>query len=437
MSVAPLVSFPHPLVVAVEQIERALDQVAAGAWDGLAPVEVRGLVERLMRVDARIRAQQIAATRVLDASGLAKAEGAASTGALLAGAFGGDRRIGDQIVRMGRTLQAAPQTEAALAKGRIDSGQAAVIASAVADLPTDTSPEQRQACEDTLIGDANQLTLQDLRRRALRITDQFKPKDEVDKIENASLERRERDAWRRSEFWMVDNRDGTHRGGFVMADAQADMLRTAIEAISAPRRDHLHDHTTGADSYYDRDLDHRHRLGRGFAELAGHLPTDGLPGNGGLGATLLVSLDYDTLINGIRPATLSTGTRISAGQARQMACNLGIIPQVFNGGSLPLDHGAEKHSFTKAQRRAMQDRDRGCTFPQCDRPPNWCEAHHAKQPWAIGKTTKLDEGVLLCAHHHRTVHNDRWTIRFSPTDGHAEFKPPSTDIWQRNHRWRP
>ena len=237
------------------------------------------------------------------------------------------------MVTMGKALQSASRTEDALARGEIGPSQAAIIAQAVTDLPDDTTPEQKQACEDTLIGDAGRFSLKDLRNRSRRITDQFKPAPEVDAIENESLERREKDAWRRSEFWMVDNRDGTHRGGFVIPDAQADMLRTAVEAVSAPRRDHLHDDSPAAESYYDRDLAHRHRLGMGFAELCGHLPADQLPGKGGLGATLIVRLDHDTLVEGIKAATLSTGTRISAKQVRQMACRLGIIPQVFNGKS--------------------------------------------------------------------------------------------------------
>ncbi len=234
MSVAPVVSLPHPLVCGVAAISDALNQMPTSAWDGLEPSTVAQLSEELLRIEARVKAQQVAAARVLDASGLAKSRGASSTGAMLAGAFGGDRRAGDQMVTMGKALQSASRTEDALARGEIGPSQAAIIAQAVTDLPDDTTPEQKQACEDTLIGDAGRFNLKDLRSRSRRITDQFKPAPEVDQIENQDLERREKDAWRRSEFWMVDNRDGTHRGGFVIPDAQADMLRTASRRSAHP-----------------------------------------------------------------------------------------------------------------------------------------------------------------------------------------------------------
>ncbi len=75
MSVAPVVSLPHPLVGAVEQIEGALDAyaVAGVGWSGAGTL--RQSAERLMRVEARVKAQQMAATRALDASGFAKASG--------------------------------------------------------------------------------------------------------------------------------------------------------------------------------------------------------------------------------------------------------------------------------------------------------------------------------------------------------------------------
>ena len=49
-----------------------------------------------------------------------------------------------------------------MARGDIGPSQAAIIANAVRDLPDDTTPEQKQACEDTLIGDARRFSLKDL-----------------------------------------------------------------------------------------------------------------------------------------------------------------------------------------------------------------------------------------------------------------------------------
>ncbi|AWB93658.1 HNH endonuclease signature motif containing protein [Aeromicrobium chenweiae] len=445
MSAQLLDQLPDPLSGGVAAIEAALDRMPVGAWDGLEPAAVRRLAERLLRVEARVRAQQLAATRALEASGLAQQVGATSTGAMLAGAFGGDRRTGDAMVHQAKALEAAPATEEALARGRIGAKQAGIIADAIGDLPDGTTPEQKQACEDTLIGDAARYSLKDLRTRSRRITDQLKPEPEVDTIESDSLHAQEKRAWAASQFWSRPNGDGTTTGGFTLPDAQADMLATAIKAVSAPRRDHLRDHPgarpdadtgPGEPSIYDRDLEHRTRLGMGFAEICSRLPGHLLPGRSGLGATLMVHLDLDTLVRGVKAATLSTGTRISAAQARLMACNLGIIPQVFGGTSLPLDHGHEQRLFTKAQKQALAHRDHGCAFPGCDRPPEDCEGHHWRQPWAHGATTTLDDGVLICPHHHRLVHHDDWHARQTP-DGHIEFRHPAGTVWRRNHRWRP
>lgn len=426
---------PHPNLSGLEQLEAVFEQIVPDGWSRFEPSMLQEVSRRLMRLESRLKAHQLAAARALDASGAAKAAGATSTGDLLAKNFGGDRAAGDRLVRTAKTLESAPATQDALAHGSLSEGQATVIATALNRLPHDTSLADRQACEDTLLGDASRYTLTDLRRRADRITDVFKPKPEVDADENELLVARERAARAKTEFWMVDQRDGTHKGGFILPDAEADMLRAAIEAISAPRRDHLRD-ASEPDSVFDRDLEHRHRLGLGLAELCTHLPTDGLPSAGGVGATLMVRIDHESLIDSVNAATLSTGTRISAGQARKLACRLGILPAVFGGDSLPLDLGRERR-FSKAQRRAMENRDGGCSFPGCDRPPAWCEAHHARESWAAGGTTDLDDGVLICSHHHHLVHDRGWSIRFHPDDGIPEYRAPGTTTWKRNHRWRP
>lgn len=441
MSVAAVEQLPHPLMDGVAALEAALDGMPVDGWSGLEPDVLRSSAERLMRIEARVRAQLMAATRALDAAGVAASAGATTTGGMLAGAFGGDRRAADAMVHRGKKLGSAPATQDALAAGQIGAAQADIIAGAIGDLPDDTSPADRQACEDTLIGDAARLSLKDLRSRSRRITDQFKPEPEVDRHENDDLEATERRSWAASQFWMRPNGNGTTSGGFTIPDAQADMLETALAAICAPKRDHLRDHPgaggdAGAASVYDRDLDRRTRLGMAFAELCGHLPGHLLPGRSGFGATLMVRLDLETLTRGVRAATLSTGTRISASQARLMACSLGIIPQVFGGRSLPLDHGHEQRLFTKAQKQALADRDGGCTFPGCDRPPEQTEAHHWRSPWSHGGTTTLADGVLICPHHHRVIHADDWSLRQGP-DGCIQYRRPGSDRWQTNHRWRP
>jgi HNH endonuclease len=94
--------------------------------------------------------------------------------------------------------------------------------------------------------------------------------------------------------------------------------------------------------------------------------------------------------------------------------------------------------FVGKTRRLLELRDRGCAFPGCDRPPSWCHGHHI-QAWIDGGPTTLANGVLLCGHHHRLIHQGAWQVRMAP-DGLPEFIPPE---WidrnrnpLRNHRLR-
>ncbi len=61
---------------------------------------------------------------------------------------------------------------------------------------------------------------------------------------------------------------------------------------------------------------------------------------------MTVNLDYETLQGEIKAATLCDACRISASEARPMACELRILPTVFNGKSLPLDHGRSNAAFS-------------------------------------------------------------------------------------------
>jgi len=205
---------------------------------------------------------------------------------------------------------------------------------------------------------------------------------------------------------------------------QADMLRTVLEGLSAPRRvDSLFRNVDGDHS--DTEIgrrDHPRRMGQAFCELIEHLPADCYPQAGGVAATVTVNIDYDDLRERVSRATLSTGCDLSASQARRLACNAGILPTVLNGDSVPLDLGRTARLHDRYQRLALAKRDGGCSWKGCDRAPAWCEAHHLV-PFSHGGETSVDNGALFCFTHHHLLHDRDWSARLSE-DGVVEVIPP-------------
>ena len=444
MSVAALDT--HPVPACVHGIHALLDTVATSAWDGLDPGEVRRLLAEIGRAEARLSAHKMAAARVLEKACKAAANGdgprtgtGTSTGATISIDFGGDRSGADALVNTAeRIAEQTTLTENALAAGVISTKQADIISRALAKLPEDVTTEQRERCEETLLRDAQRLSLKDLRRRGDRITEAYKKTtDDVDADEDEILRRREEEARKKTSFSMWDNNDGTVTGRFTLPEAEGAMLKTALDALAAPHQ------KVGTVNAVTGEMDevgfgqtYPQRLGHAFATLVEHIPADQLPSNGGVSAVVTVNLDLDTLMGGLKAAGLSDGTRISAGEARRLACSAQIVPMVLDGKPLPLDLGSANRFFNRASRRAMEKRDGGCTAPDsCDRDARWTEAHHLN-PYAISKTTDIRDGALLCPFHHHRAHEQGWVGRINP-DGHVEWKLPGSDTWQRNTRWRP
>ena len=113
---------------------------------------------------------------------------------------------------------------------------------------------------------------------------------------------------------------------------------------------------------------------------------------------------------------------ISAGAARRLACDAGLIPAVFGGPSLPLDLGRRTRTFTRAQVLALWERDGGCAF--CGQ-TTFVEAHHIAWWHRDHGTTDLTNAVLLCSRCHHLIHRDSWHIKVSET-GEVSFTPPRT-----------
>ena len=112
---------------------------------------------------------------------------------------------------------------------------------------------------------------------------------------------------------------------------------------------------------------------------------------------------------------------VSVETVERLACAGGVTQILFADGR-PLDVGREQRLYTPRQRVALAARDGGCRWPSCDRPPSWTEAHHVHHWKRDQGRTDVDDGLLLCRHHHLLLHNHGWEIRRQGSE--FELIPP-------------
>ncbi len=373
-------------------------------------VEVSGFERALRRVQA-LKLQVLAHART---TGVAKATGMSGTEAWLARATKTDRRDASGQVRLSAALdEHLPATAAALGKGTLSADHAKIIADAAAKLPDHVTPAERTVIEEALVGKAKVMTPRDLRRAARRSLEAITPDETVaDAQENDELVDEETQARARAELTMWDNADGTVSGRFTVPHLPGAILRAALEQMTSPRRAGL-----GAAKaqtgpvWFDRDAI-AHRNGLAFAELLEHLPTDRLHHN--VAATVVVKIDQEKLANQMAAAGLDTGEKISAGEARRIACNAGILPVVLDGRSRVLDVGTTQRLFNDAQRIALGLHYDTCAADGCERPFAWCEIHH-RIGWAQGGPTNLGNAVPLCNFHHQRIHDPKYDHKSQPS----------------------
>ncbi|NHN54997.1 DUF222 domain-containing protein [Calidifontibacter sp. DB0510] len=132
-------------------------------------------------------------------------------------------------------------------------------------------------------------------------------------------------------------------------------------------------------------------------------------------ARLVVTIGHDALTGALAGCgRTESGASLDPTTVRQLACDADLIPMVLGTEGEPLDVGRTKRLFDRGLRRAIIHRDQHCTFPGCDRPPSWCEAHHVT-PWWAGGHTALANAALLCRRHHTIVHRDGYTATVTAT----------------------
>lgn len=131
--------------------------------------------------------------------------------------------------------------------------------------------------------------------------------------------------------------------------------------------------------------------------------------SGGERPHITVTLDYQTLVNGVSNNGLLPeidGTPVEPETIRRLVCDAGIVRIITDSNSQPLDVGRRVRTAPPAIRRALAHRDGGCIWTGCTVPASWCDAHHIIH-WADGGDTSLDNMANLCRKHHTMTHEGK------------------------------
>lgn len=106
----------------------------------------------------------------------------------------------------------------------------------------------------------------------------------------------------------------------------------------------------------------------------------------------------------VEPAALEDGTPLAMSQLARVLCDSEVGRIVMSAGGVPLDLGQTQRLYTGQQRRAVVVRDRVCAWNGCDVPAAYGEVHHIRWWDRDAGPTSVENGVLLCSHHHHVVH---------------------------------
>jgi hypothetical protein len=401
------VDMGHPVL---EAIRGATAVLAADGWTGLgwlsAPQTGIALVDA-HRLAARASALVAVLVQHAEAVELHQTNGASTAAVWLANATATTRRDAYRLARIGEAIAGRCGTHLAPAceAGAVNTEQADVIVKALDALPDDLPAELRNQAEETLVGFASDHDAKALRALGKKILTVIAP--EVGEAHEAALlEKEEREARAASRLSMVSDGHGKVHGRFTLPELHGAMLRKALDAYAAPN------HLNSSDDPDQRFIAGRptpERYGQAFQQLLEMLDQKDLPATGGTGATVVVTMTLESLLDGLAAASLDTGGALSAGEARRLACEAGIIPAVLGTTSEVLDLGRTARFHTRAMRTALAIRDKGCIAEGCNRPPHQTHAHHLT-PWSEGGHTNVDDGCLLCDQHHHQIHDPLYLV---------------------------
>ncbi|SEJ44942.1 HNH endonuclease [Demequina mangrovi] len=324
----------------------------------------------------------------------------------VARSLGVDERGAQQLISAGASSRETryAHVDRAFRDGRIGAASVEILARTL-----DSLPDRPADREERLVAKAARLSVRELRRAC---------EQAVALVDREALEAKERR--HRENRELVVGRDAD---GMVTLRARLDAASAApiVAWLDAQVRDAFQRRRDDAVvEASDRRTAPQVRVDA-LVALAQHGLGCEEPG-AGVRTEVVVRLDPEGLESGVGLGSCdSLDGPVSAGTMRMMAVDASIVPAVIGGASVPLDWGRAKRLFSRAQRRALVERDGGCAW--CLAPPSWCVVHHVRY-WREGGGTDLDNGVLLCTGCHVQLHASEWELEMRA--GYPWLIPPAS-----------
>jgi hypothetical protein len=300
-------------------------------------------------------------------------------------------------VRMARALEAMPVAAETLASGDVSSSAITLLAHA-----RDASPEAFSHSEESLVDAARALSVDHL-------------KDVVARWRHDHADEADDD---RQELFVTPTLRGRGR---LAGDLNAETTQVLFTALRT-----VQDAEVRSNDRTDTRSPARRRADALGEICRQWLDSSDRPVVAGERPHVIVTIDAETLRT--PGAARSTGARlggrladigrISAADALMLACDAQVTRVITDAASRPLDVGRTTRITPPWIRKALLVRDKSCAFPDCGRPPSWCDPHHVVH-WTSGGPTALSNLVLLCRRHHRLIHHKRFSVEI--VDGLPRF----------------
>ncbi len=317
-----------------------------------------------------------------------------------------------RAAKRGKALAKMPEAMQALEAGAIGVGHADVLAGQADRL--DGSKRRRfeektaELVAETVAGD---LSLPAFEKRCREEVERLQDDDGI-----GELEKQKRAS--KASTWVDDATGMTVLSG-RWDPLRGEPVRKALQAEIAARK------AAGAKVSTARQRDQL------AADALHGLITGDRRSKPGAGPSLVILIDYDAIVQGVRTtpegqaliAETQGGRPLPVETVRRIACEAGILPIVLNGDSQPLDVGRERRLATRAQRMALRAQYPTCAMDDdCDVPFDQCDIHHVDH-WKDGGRTDYNRMCPGCAKHHHLVHEGGWTLT-RRSDGTWQLHPP-------------